>query len=283
MALSWLIGVLSSDGSASWILKLVRLFSRMSWRWYSHLQPVSRDLKNHEPCSLLGYEYFVPNSMVCVKFCIESGHTHIHTDSPAGCFSCFSLISPCTNNPAATTIQKLIALGLCWRGHTKMLSLSLEPLWNLDIRDPDKNWRRFFFTYFYIHYLWNATCTIVCNWGSDAVAAAAAAVDAPLFRLWCCCCCSSCTMLAMAAEEAWGGARFGLTGRPAKDGNGGWIGCPGGTPPNTGIVFLPGIPIPRPRGSGAPGIIGQGKWAPGMCGNGTAAAALFISRTPITP
>ena len=118
---------------------------------------------------------------------------------------------------------------------------------------------------------------MVCNSGSPVFVPRRAS----LF-MFCCCwvatsCC--CTMLAMAAET-WGG-RFGLTGSPAKYGNGctldagGCIAWPGS--PNIGTVFLPGIP--RPCGGG-PGIIGQGKWAPGIDGNGTA-GVLFMSKTPI--
>ena len=105
---------------------------------------------------------------------------------------------------------------------------------------------------------------------------------ASLFRL--CCCwfaipCCSCTMLGM-APETWG-ARFGLTGSPAKDVNGGTldtdegIDCPG--TPNICMEFTPGMPIPC---GAAPGIIWQGKWAPGM-GDIGIDPVLFMSKTPI--
>lgn len=106
---------------------------------------------------------------------------------------------------------------------------------------------------------------------------------ASLFR-HCCCwfampCCWSCTMLAM-APDTWG-TPLGLTGRPAKDANGGTLDadegivCPG--TPNIGMVLVPGIP--RPCGD-APGIIGQGKWAPAM-GGIWSAPVLLMSKTPI--
>lgn len=150
-------------------------------------------------------------------------------------------------------------------------------IWYRYIRDPEKDWRNYF--HLISNHSLNATCRMVCNSGSPVFAPCWAS----LFVFCCCCaatpCCCSCTMLAMAAET-WG-ARFGLTGRPAIDGNGctldadGCIAWPGS--PNIGMVFLPGIP--RPCG-GVPGIIEQGKWAPGMDGNGTA-AVLFMSKTPI--
>jgi hypothetical protein len=176
-------------------------FPRMNG-YFSHMKLVSQP---EMPITLLAQEIFLKFSDLSQLLHCCQVHTLIV------CCLCFSPISHWGICPDAATIQKMDALWLCWRGYTEMLVIDLEGFWKMHKKNK---------------LITNQTCfhlfDFVCDWpvGQSVIVDLLYLLSAYLLHSDCCwfetCC--SCSMLATVAET-WG-ARFCLTGRLAKDGNG---------------------------------------------------------------